>query len=69
VITTNEQKEYIIESVKRFWFGYKVCEGCDIILAEDMPICPVCNAYRFDDSKERVVEVAEKLLERYLSTE
>ena len=69
IITTNKQKEDIIESVKRFWFGYKVCEGCDILLAEEMHVCPVCKAYRFNDSKECIITAAEKLLEKYNTTE
>lgn len=62
MIPTIKEKEYIIKSVKRFWFGYKVCEGCDILLTEDMSVCPVCKSYRFDDTKERVVQAAEELL-------
>jgi len=64
---TATQKGDILESVKRFWFGYKVCEGCDTLLGEEIPVCPICKAYRFDDSKERIITVAEELIEKYIT--
>ena len=48
--------------IKRFWFGYKVCEGCDCLVYEEIAICPNCYAYRFDDSKERVYEATDVML-------
>jgi hypothetical protein len=66
MLPVTTQKEDILESVKRFWFGYKVCEGCDTLLGEEVSVCPVCKAYRFDDSKEQIVSVAEKLLNKYI---
>jgi len=60
------QKEDILESVKRFWFGYKVCEGCETLLGEEVYVCPICKAYRFDDTKERIVQTAEELIKTYI---
>ena len=38
--------------------AFKVCEGCDSILAATAHVCPNCHAYRFDDSAARVVDQA-----------
>jgi uncharacterized paraquat-inducible protein A len=43
---------------------YKVCEGCESIVAERATTCPNCHGYRFDDSPERVVEQATHLATR-----
>ncbi|MDX2080188.1 MAG: hypothetical protein SFU53_05330 [Terrimicrobiaceae bacterium] len=43
---------------------YKVCEGCDSIVAERVVTCPNCHGYRFDSSSERVVEHARVLASR-----
>jgi len=40
---------------------YKVCEGCGSILRVGAAICPVCKAYRFDESTEAVIEQAKIL--------
>ena len=40
---------------------YKVCEGCESIVAERATTCPNCHGYRFDVSPERVVEQATHL--------
>ena len=40
---------------------YKVCEGCDSIVASRVAICPNCNGYRFEESSE-VVKAQAKLL-------
>lgn len=37
---------------------FKVCEGCDSIVATSVTICPNCHAYRFDPSATRVVDQA-----------
>jgi len=66
MLHTIAQKEDILKSVKRFWFGYKVCDGCDTLLGEEVSVCPVCRAYRFDDTKERIISVAEELIEKYI---
>lgn len=38
--------------------GFKVCEGCDSIVASTVIICPNCHAYRFDGTSTRVVDQA-----------
>lgn len=43
---------------------YKVCEGCESIVAERATTCPNCHGYRFDDAPERVVEQATHLATR-----
>ena len=40
---------------------YKVCEGCDSIVAERVATCPNCYGYRFDDSSESVILQAQLL--------
>ena len=55
-------KQILVKIIKRFWFGYKVCEGCDSLVYEDVGLCPICRAYRYDDSKTRVHETADKIL-------
>ncbi len=37
---------------------FKVCEGCESIVAARVATCPNCHGYRFDESPERVVEQA-----------
>ena len=43
---------------------FKVCEGCESIVAARVATCPNCHGYRFDDSSERVVEQANLLASR-----
>lgn len=38
--------------------GFKVCEGCDSIVASSASVCSNCHAYRFDESPSRVVDQA-----------
>ena len=38
--------------------AFKVCEGCDSIVAVSACVCPNCHAYRFDKSPSRVVDQA-----------
>lgn len=40
---------------------YKVCEGCESIVAERVATCPNCHGYRFDGSTERVIAQAQIL--------
>jgi hypothetical protein len=35
--------------------AYKVCEGCDSIVAASAVMCPSCHSYRFDPDTESVV--------------
>lgn len=44
----------IIEAPEKF----KVCEGCESIVAARVVTCPNCHGYRFDETAARVVEQA-----------
>jgi len=43
---------------------FKVCEGCDSIVAERVVTCPNCHGYRFDENPDRVIEQAKILASR-----
>jgi len=43
---------------------YKVCEGCDSIVAARVATCPNCHGYRFDESPVAVVAQAKVLASR-----
>jgi hypothetical protein len=43
---------------------YKVCFGCDSIVASKVNICPNCHAYRFECDEDRVVDQARVLSTR-----
>lgn len=44
--------------------AYKVCEGCGSIVSRQTVLCPNCNAYRFNNQDEYVVEQAILLASR-----
>ena len=41
--------------------AFKVCEGCESIVAARVATCPNCHGYRFDDVPEAVVTQARLL--------
>ncbi len=43
---------------------FKVCEGCDSIVAARVATCPNCHGYRFDEKPASVVEQARLLASR-----
>ena len=43
---------------------FKVCEGCDSIVAVRVATCPNCHGYRFNEKPESVVEQAHLLASR-----
>jgi hypothetical protein len=47
---------------------YKVCEGCDSIVAERVATCPNCFGYRFEESSEAVIAQARLLGSREQNT-
>jgi len=47
---------------------YKVCEGCDSIVAERVATCPNCYGYRFDESADAVTAQAKLLGSREQKT-
>ena len=44
--------------------GFKVCEGCDSIVAARVATCPNCHGYRFNDDAAAVVAQARLLASR-----
>ena len=43
---------------------YKICGGCESIIAEKVTICPNCHAYRFITDKDKVIVQAQALATR-----
>lgn len=43
---------------------YKVCEGCESIVAARVATCPNCHGYRFNENPESVVDQARLLASR-----
>ena len=40
---------------------YKICEGCESIVARRVPICPNCSGYRFNTARQAIVNQARLL--------
>lgn len=38
--------------------NYKVCDQCLSIFKRGVRVCPICGAWRWDESPERVVAIA-----------
>jgi len=34
---------------------YKICEGCDSIVASKVNLCPNCHGYRFEEAEHLVI--------------
>ena len=49
-----QQAARIISEPEKF----KVCEGCDSIVAERVATCPNCYGYRFEDDRQAVIDQA-----------
>lgn len=47
---------------------YKVCCGCDSIVAAKVNLCPNCHGYRFESDRELVVKQAKALSQREQQT-
>ncbi|HIG82598.1 MAG TPA: hypothetical protein EYG40_03755 [Verrucomicrobia bacterium] len=43
---------------------YKICAGCESIVAQKIHLCPNCHAYRFVESESLVVAQAQELGQR-----
>jgi hypothetical protein len=43
---------------------FKVCEGCESIVARRVATCPNCHGYRFNSSQEEIVAHAKLLASR-----
>ncbi len=48
--------------------GYKVCEGCESIVARRLDLCPNCSGYRFDLDPARIAAQARVLASRAQTT-
>ena len=59
---SNEKNAYILETIKRFWYGYKVCDGCDAVLKTDVYVCPICTTYRFNTEKKDVLTALQNII-------
>lgn len=44
--------------------AFKICEGCDSIVAARVATCPNCYGYRFNEDPAAVVEQAKLLASR-----
>lgn len=44
--------------------NYKVCEGCDSIVARHVATCPNCHGYRFNCDEQEIVAHAKVLASR-----
>jgi len=47
---------------------YKVCGGCDSIVAAKVNLCPNCHGYRFESDLSVVVKQAKTLAQREQQT-
>ncbi|MEM6911208.1 MAG: hypothetical protein AAF555_06450 [Verrucomicrobiota bacterium] len=43
---------------------YKICVGCDSIVAHKVVLCPNCHSYRYDTRASEVVAQAKTLSQR-----
>lgn len=43
---------------------FKICEGCDSIVAARVTVCPNCFGYRFDPDAEAIIAQARLLATR-----
>ena len=43
---------------------YKVCMGCESIVAKKVIICPNCHSYRYETDEKMVVDQARALSQR-----
>jgi RNA polymerase subunit RPABC4/transcription elongation factor Spt4 len=41
--------------------NYKICAGCESIVAKKVIICPNCHAYRYIDSESMIIAQAQQL--------
>lgn len=44
--------------------NFKICEGCDSIVAARVTDCPNCHGYRFNEDREEVINHARLLASR-----
>lgn len=61
---TPENRKQAAERILAAPDSFKVCECCGSIVAAKAVVCPLCNAYRFDASRETVTLQARVLASR-----
>jgi uncharacterized paraquat-inducible protein A len=44
--------------------NFKICEGCDSIVATRVNSCPNCHSYRFNDDQQEIIAHARLLASR-----
>lgn len=60
-----ELADIIIRKIARNWFYFKVCDCCDAVVDISDPVCPMCNAYRFNTEKEEVIRATKRICNNY----
>ena len=60
-IDTMEDRARRADKIIRDPSNYKICEGCDSIVASKVVTCPNCHSYRFEVSAERIMNQAREL--------
>ena len=60
-IDTMEDRARRADKIIRDPGSYKICEGCDSIVAVKVVTCPNCHSYRFENSSDRIVDQAREL--------
>jgi hypothetical protein len=61
-LPSDEQVEEFLGEVKQS-IRWKICCGCDALVATVHPLCPNCHTYRFDGSREAVQAVLDEMME------
>jgi recombinational DNA repair protein RecR len=62
--STPDQRKQAAQKILSNPGSFKVCECCGSIVVAKSVVCPLCNAYRFDGSKETVIHQAQILASR-----
>ena len=65
---TNSTREEQAAKIMMAPEKYKICRGCDSIVANSAKICPACHSYRFNNSLNEIIDHAETLASREQTT-
>ena len=63
-----KQRAKSAKKIARYPEQYKVCVGCDSIVASKAHLCPNCHAYRFVEDVDYVIAQADNLSRREQQT-
>jgi ribosomal protein L40E len=55
-------KRQRLARIERDPSSWKVCEGCEAVVAVRANVCPRCHAYRFDGGEARVIRTARRIV-------